>query len=382
MNWRKRKRNNERNDEMKFILISPKNRTTWNFRGDLIKEIIARGYEAVVTGPDKIDVDKIEALGVRFVEIPMNKTGTSVISDLKYCKALTKFLKAEKPDVTLGYTIKPDVYGAIAAKRAGVPNVISLVTGGGYTFIATSLKARVLGLIVRMLYRIGFSKADQVIFQNQDDLQEFTVKGLVKREKCSFVHGSGINLDRFTPTPLPEEPVFFMLSRLLKSKGVVEYLEAARIVKQRHPEARFLLLGKYETAMQDALDRDYVERFITDGIIERFDETNDVRPYYSMCSVYVLPSYREGTPRTVLEAMAMGRPIITTDTQGCRETVLDGVNGFLVPIRDARAVAEKMTWFIEHREKIQEMGAQSRTYAAEKFDVHKVNADMIRMMKI
>ncbi len=367
---------------MKFILISPKNRTVYNFRGDLIKEIIRKGYEVIVTGPDRTDVEKIEALGAKFHEIPMNKTGTSVSSDLKYCKALTEFLKKEKPDATLGYTVKPCIYGAIAAKRAGVKNVTSLVTGGGYTFIATSLKARVLGAIVRTLYRIGFRKADHVIFQNPDDLNEFCEKGLVKKEKCSFVSGSGINLERFEQAPFPETTTFFMLSRLLKSKGVGEYLEAARIVKEKYPQARFLLLGKYETAMQDALEKDYVEQFIQEGIIERFEETSDVRPYYGMCSVYVLPSYREGTPRTVLEAMAMGRPIITTDTQGCRETVKDGTNGFLVPIRDSRAVADKMIWFLEHPEKIPEMGQESIQYAREKFDVRRVNADMLRIMKL
>lgn len=367
---------------MKLILISPKNRTVYNFRGDLIKEIIAKGYGVVVTGPDETDVDKIEALGARFKEIPMNKTGTSIIGDLTYCRKLTAFLKAEKPDATLGYTVKPVIYGAIAAKWAGVKNINSLVTGGGYTFIATSLKARTLGIIVRTLYRIGFRKADHVIFQNQDDLKEFTGRGLVKKEKCSFVNGSGVNLEYFESVPFPKEISFFMLSRLLKSKGVGEYLEAARMVKDMYPRVKFYILGKYETAMQDALDREYVEQFIRDGIVERFEETDDVRPYYAMCSVYVLPSYREGTPRTVLEAMAMGRPIITTDTQGCRETVKEGVNGFLVPIKESKAVADKMIWFIEHSEKIAEMGQESYLYVKEKFDVHKVNADMLNIMKL
>ena len=366
----------------KFILISPKNRTVYNFRGDLVKEIISRGYDVIVIGPDQTDVDRIEALGARFYEIPMNKTSTNVFRDLKYCRELTAFLKKEKPDATLGYTVKPCIYGAIAAKCAGVKSINSLVTGGGYTFTATSVKAWVLGVIVRMLYRIGFSKADHVIFQNEDDLNEFCDRGLLKRGKCSFVNGSGVNLTYFEQAPMPEKFGFFMLSRLLKSKGVREYLEAARMVKEKYPQAKFYLLGKYETAMQDALERDYVEVFIRDGIIERFDETSDVRPYYAMCSVYVLPSYREGTPRTVLEAMAMGRPIITTDTQGCRGTVQDGVNGFLVPVKDSRAVAEKMIWCYEHSEKISEMGRQSLHYVHEKFDVNNVNADMIRIMNL
>lgn len=367
---------------MKFILISPKNRTVYNFRGDLVQRIIEKGYEVIVTGPDRTDVDRIEALGARFYEIPMNKTGTSVKADLQYCKRLTDFLKRERPDVTLGYTVKPVVYGAIAAKRAKVKNVNSLVTGGGYTFTATSLKARTLGVIVRMLYRIGLGKADHVIFQNPDDLKEFIRKGLADRKKCCYVHGSGVNLQHFHMEALPEKTAFFMLSRLLKSKGVREYLEAARIVKEKYPDVKFFLLGNYEDSMQDAVDKEYVEKFIGNGVIERFEETADVRPYYAMSSVYVLPSYREGTPRTVLEAMAMGRPIITTDTQGCRETVIEGKNGFLVPVKNEDAVAAKMIWFIEHPEKIAEMGSESRRLAQRKFDVNKVNADMLRIMNI
>ena len=367
---------------MKFILISPKNRTVWNFRGDLVKEFVKKGYTVIVTGPDQTDVEKIEALGARFIEIPMNKTGTSVIGDLKYCKQLYKLLKKEKPDITLGYTVKPVIYGAIAAKLADVKNINSLITGGGYTFIATSLKARILGLIVRTLYRIGLRRANHVIFQNPDDLKEFVRSRLVKREKCRYVHGSGVNLDQFRPVPHPDEISFFCLSRLLKSKGVCEYLEAARIVKEKYPNVMFYLLGKYETDMQDAVEKDYVENFIKDGVVTRFEETDDVRPYYEQCSVYVLPSYREGTPRTVLEAMAMGRPIITTDTQGCRETVKDGKNGFLVPIKDSKAVAEKMMWFVEHPEAVETMGEESITLVKKKFDVHKVNRHMMKIMGV
>ena len=367
---------------MLFVLISPKNRTVYNFRGDLIKELISLGYEVIVTGPDRIDVDKIEALGASFKEIPLNKTGTSIWGDLQYCRQLTDYLKKEKPDVTLGYTVKPVVYGAIAAKRAGIKNVNSLVTGGGYTFTATTMKARLLGLIVRNLYRIGLHKADHVIFQNPDDLEEFCQRKLVSKSKCYVVHGSGVNLSQFTRTPLPNNVCFFMLSRLLKSKGIYEYLEAARIVKNKYPRARFMLLGKYENSMQDAVPKEYVEDFIRAGIVERFEETDDVRPFYSLCSVYVLPSYREGTPRTVLEAMAMGRPIITTDTQGCRETVIDGKTGYLVPIKNVEMLSQKMIWFIEHPEQIRIMGEESFSLAREKFDVSKVNEEMLRIMQL
>ena len=205
---------------------------------------------------------------------------------------------------------------------------------------------------------------------------------LVKSDKCQVVNGSGVNTERFLPAAYPDRISFFMLSRLLKSKGVGEYLKAARLVKEKHPEVEFYLLGKYETEMQDAIPKDEIERYINDGIITRFDETNDVRPYYEKCSVYVLPSYREGTPRTVLEAMSMGRAIITTDTQGCRGTVIDGETGFLTPIKNAEAVADKMTEFIEKPELISRMGKRSSEYAREKFDVKKVNNDMCKYLKI
>lgn len=367
---------------MKFLLISPKNRTVYNFRGDLIKAIIARGYEVLVTGPDQTDVDKIEALGARFVEIPMNKTGTSILGDLKYCKRLKALMKEEKPDVTLGYTVKPVIYGAIAAHRAKVRSINGMITGGGYTFTAKTMKAKVLGVIVRTLYKLGLRRTDHIIFQNTDDLNEFCDRKLAKREKCSIVNGSGVNMAHFAPAPLPEQPAFFMLSRLLKSKGVQEYLQAARTVKAEYPDASFYLLGKYETAMQDAVPKETVEQYIKDGIIERFEETSDVRPYYEKCSVYVLPSYREGTPRTVLEAMAMGRPVITTDTNGCRETVTDGKTGYLVPVGDAKTLAERMKAFLLDPALAAQMGKESLALCRDKFEVGRVNAEMLKIMNL
>ena len=367
---------------MKFLLISPKNRTVYNFRGDLIRAIRSLGYEVIVTGPDDTNVDRIEELGAKFIEIPMNKTGTSIAGDLNYCKALTELMKKEQPDVILGYTAKPVIYGAIAAKKAGIKNINCLITGAGYTFIAKSSKAKILGTIVKTLYRHALAKADKVIFQNPDDRNEFVSDGLVTADKTFVVNGSGVNMEYFKQEPLPDGITFFMLSRLLKSKGVREYLEAARIVKEKHPEVKFKLLGKYEYEMQDAIPQAEIERYISGGIIERYEETDDVRSYYRDCSVYVLPSYREGTPRTVLEAMSTGRAIITTDTNGCKGTVEDGVNGYLVPVQDAGAVAEAMEKFIENPEIIKQMGEKSIELCRDKFEVNKVNKKMLEIMNI
>lgn len=366
---------------MKFILISPKNRTSYNFRGDLIKKIIASGYEVVVTGPNRDNVDKIEELGARFIEIPMNKNGVNPLHDLKYLFALKKLFKKEKPDVTLGYTSKPVIYGSIAAKMAKVPHIAAMVTGAGYAFTAKSTKAKVIKAVMSMLYKKAFKSADIAIFQNNDDKEQFVKEKLVKEEKCVIVNGSGVNTEKFAFAPYPEQITFFMLSRVMNSKGIREYLGACEIVKEKHPEVRLMLLGACE-GIQDSISQEELQTYVDRGIIEHFGETDTVADYYKQCSVYVLPSYREGTPRTVLEAMAMGRPIITTNAPGCRETVIDGKTGFLVPVQDAGAVADKMLEFINKPELIETMGKESLAYCIQKFDVNKVNNDMCKYLKI
>jgi len=362
---------------LKFVLISPKNRTAWNFRGDLIKDIINLGYDVIVTGPNDVDVDKIEALGARFVKIPMEKTGVNVMSDLKYIKALKKLFKEEKPDVTLGYTIKPVIYGAIAAKQAKVPRRYSMIAGAGYVFVAKTTKAKIIRMLVKILYRIGFSCAHKVVFMNPDDLQDFTSLKLLKKDKCCMVNGSGVNMQRFEREPLPKKPVFFMLSRALRCKGVSEYLEAAQIVHERHPDVRIMYLGEIDESMQDSLKQTEVQKYIDSGIIEYYPEHPDVRVYYRQCSVFVLPSHREGIPRTVQEAMAMGRPVIVTDAPGCRETVKNGETGYLVPVGNPQALADTMCKFIENPDLINKLGEASYEYCKEKFDVCKVNKTLL-----
>lgn len=367
---------------MKFVLISPKNRTAWNFRGDLIRDIVNMGHEVIVTGPNDIDVDKIEALGARFVKIPMEKTGVNAAEDLRYIRALKKLFKKEKPDITFGYTIKPVIYGAIAARLAKVPHRYSMIAGAGYVFVAKTAKAKIIRMIVKSLYRIGFSCAHKVIFMNPDDKNDFVSLKLLKESKCRMVNGSGVNMERFDKEDLPKEPVFFMLSRALRCKGVSEYLEAAQIVHDRHPEVRIMYLGEIDESMQDSLRKDEVQKYIDSGAIEYYPEHPDVRIYYRQCSVFVLPSHREGIPRTVQEAMAMGRAVIVTDAPGCRETVIDGKTGFMVPVGDPQTLADTMCRFIENPELIKTMGEESYKYCQEKFDVRKVNRTLLAHLDI
>ncbi len=366
---------------MKIIITSPKNRTVYNFRGDLIKELIALGNEVVVTGPNKDNVEKIEALGVRFVEIPVNKNSTNPINDLKYQNRLYKLFNEERPDMVFSYTSKPVVYGSIAAKKANVPHIVSMITGAGYTFTSQQKKAKAIRSILLILYKLAFNCCETVIFQNKDDMKEFIGLKLVEKDRCRLVNGSGVNMEKFHKLPFPQDVTFFMLSRVMYSKGIREYLEAASIVKKERPQAHFMLLGACEN-IQDSIGYEEIKKYVDDGILEYFGETEDVSSYYGKCSVYVCPSYREGVPRTVLEAMATARPIITTDAPGCRETVIDGKTGFIIPIKDAKALCEKMIWFIDNQAEIEPMGIESYNYCREKFEVSKVNKAMLEYLNI
>lgn len=366
---------------LKLIIVSPKNRTVYNFRGDLIKELVAMGWEVVVTGPNKECVERIYELGARFCEIPFRKNGINLLEDVSYLCALVRLFCKEKPDAVLSYTVKPVVYGSIAAWLTGVPKVASLITGAGYVFAAGTAKAKLLRFFVRLLYRVGLTCSDVVIFQNKDDMSEFVEHRLVDARKTCVVNGSGVNMDRFRKTDYPETLTFSMLARVMYTKGIREYLEAAKRVRKLYPWVRFTLLGAIENH-QDAMPWQELKPYVDAGVVEYFGETTDVRPFLAQSSIFVLPSYREGTPRTVLEAMAMGRPIITTDAPGCRETVVDGYNGFLVPVGDVDALVEKMVWFVKNQDQIPIMGNASWDYCRAKFDVRKVDREMLECMGI
>ena len=369
--------------KLKFLLISPKNRTAYNFRGDLIKDIIAKGYEVIVTGPNKDGVDKIEELGARFIEVSMNKNGLNPVADFKYMWQLRKIMKKECIDVSLGYTIKPFLYGAIAAKMAGVKNINSMVAGAGYLFASTTFKARLIRSLTLPLYRIGFGCANHVIFQNIDDLNEFVYKGLVKKEKCSVVDGSGVNMNKYVPAPYPDIPSFFFLGRLVHSKGGLDFAKAARIIKANYSKSRFMILGKLEKDLPDAILPEELMPFVDAGIVELFPETDNIPQYYAMTSVFVLPTaYREGTPRVILEAMASARAIITTNTPGCKETVVEGENGFFTSIHNPEDLADKMLYFILYPEKISAFGNCSYEICKRKYEVSITNNRMFEIMKI
>ena len=362
---------------MRIIVVAPKNKTIFNFRGDLIEDMIAKGNEVMVIGPNKDYIEDVMALGIsEFIEVPFVKDNTSVFGDLGYLNRLKKIFKEKKPDLVFGYTIKPVIYGSLAAKSAKVPNIYAMVTGLGRVYASKNLKTKIIRFITKILYKRAFKTCDKVIFQNRDDIKEFVDQNYLPESKCVQVNGSGVNMERFKRTELPENPVFLMVSRIIKEKGVLEYCEAARAVKAKHTEARFILLGGFDSSI-GALKKEDIQGYIDDGSIEFPGEVKDPVAFYQQCSVFVLPSYyREGLPRTILEAMACGRAIITTDWPGCREPIEDGVNGFMIPVKDSVSLEEKMNILIENKDFLKNMSAAAYNTCTEKYEVSKVNKQM------
>ena len=347
--------------------------TAWNlhnFRAGLIRALIARGMEVVaVAPPDSKHGPMLESLGCRFVPLPMDSKGTSPLGDLRLLLGFLGIFRRLKPDCFLGYTIKPNIYGSFAARVLGIC-VINNVSGLGTAFVSESWLTRV----ARSLYRLALSRSKVVFFQNRDDLDLFVESGLVRSEQVRLLPGSGIDLQRFAPVAIgrreAEGPVFLLIARLLWDKGVGEYVEAARRVKARLPSARFQLLGFLDVENRSAVNRDAVEAWVAEGLVEYLGRTDDVRPFIAGADCVVLPSYyREGVPHSLLEAAAMARPIITTDWIGCREVVDDGVSGYLCAVRDPASLATAVLRFIELplRERLA-MGAAGRAKMEREFD--------------
>lgn len=371
---------------MKHVLIlSNAARTLIRFRGHLIKELVRRGHRvtACAAEEDEEVTRTLSEWGVEFVPVRLGRTGMNPLADLSALGELVGLMRRLRPDVFFGYTIKPVAYGLLAARLCAVPRRIAMITGLGYAFTeGPGAKRSVARIAAKAAYRLALLFADQVIFQNGDDREYFINSGLVHRpEQTALVAGSGVDLDHYAPAPLPDGPVqFLMIARLLHDKGVREFAEAARTVKRKHPEARFILVGRYDSNPAGIKPAE-VTAWTREGILEHRGELTDVRPEIAACHVYVLPSYREGMPRTVLEALAMGRAIITTDVPGCRETVVDGENGVLVTPRDAGTLATAMLRCAVDRSFVAAAGERSLALARARFDVNAVNAAIVTIIE-
>lgn len=369
-----------------ILILASLSTSLRNFRGPLIAELAELGHNVHVAAPDLLQDQAtckwLQERGIECHDVPLSRAGLRPIADLRTLFVLRRLMKKLRPDLFLGYTIKPVIWGLIAARMTGVSRRVALITGLGYAFTGQARGKRALvQKLARGLYAQALKGATLVFFQNPDDRDSFRQMGLLfEGTPAAIVNGSGVDTDIYAQVPLPEGPIrFLLIARLLGDKGIREYVDAARILRDDWPNAEFHLVGGLDPN-PDGIALEEVQRWHDNRDIIWHGALSDVRPVIAAAQVYVLPSYREGTPRSVLEAMSMGRPIVTTDTPGCRETVRPEINGFLVPIKDSRALAEAMCTFIRKPELVPQMGAQSRRIAVEKYDVQKVNASMIGAM--
>lgn len=372
---------------MKVLVLSSLAYSLTNFRGALLRELKANGHHVVAVAPDSHAAVEAELAnwGVGFRVVPMDRTGTSLIGDAALLAAYVRLMVAEKPDLVLAYTQKPIIYGGIAARLMCVPRFYAMMSGLGYVFSEASAHRRLLRRSVARLYREAVRRSRGIFVFNADDRQDMIDFGIVgEHQNVVRVPGSGVDLDRFMSVPLPRGRMRFLLvGRLMRDKGIHEFLEAAAVIRRDHPEAEFCILGHYEHSNPTGIDEVECARLARQYPVQFIPGTSDVRPYLASCSVFVLPSYyREGLPRTILEAMATGRPVITTDMPGCRDPIIEGENGFLVAPRDAGSLRQAMQRFIDNPELVARMGARSRDLVEKVYDVRKVNRQLLDEMDL
>ena len=376
----------------KFLIYSNCLHNVFNFRGKLLEAIAQLGYEIHIVSPilEKYAADHNELInrGYHIHQIAMQRTGTNPVKDIKTFIHSYQLLNRIKPEYVLSYTVKPVVYGTLAAWLAGVSYRFVLFSGLGYTFqqVEETNKRSIFQKFVHVLYQQALAKSSKVFFQNNDDLNLLKKLNIVhSMTPTVVVNGSGVDLNDFNVFPLPRhesggvKSSFLLIARLLKDKGIVEYVKACKQIKREYPDAEFHLVGSIDENPA-AIEQAQLDQWIADGDIIYWGQVKDVRPAIAASSVYVLPSYREGTSRSVLEAMSMGRAIITTDAPGCRETVTNGINGYLVPVQAVTELIDAMRQFIEYPILYEQMGSASRVIAVDKYDVRKVNAHMIAEM--
>ncbi|MFS1587070.1 glycosyltransferase family 4 protein [Acinetobacter radioresistens] len=373
---------------MKIVLIGTVASSFYGFRADLIHTLLKQGHKiyAFTSEYTAEDLKKIEQLGAIPVTYTLNRGGLNPLADIFATYQLSKKLKTVNPDLVFSYFSKPVIFGTLAAKLAQVPRVIGMLEGLGYTFTeqpeGLSKKTQLIKKIQVFLYKIALPQLDQLIFLNPDDPKDLLGKYAINVKNVEVLGGIGLNLDQYKYSINYSNNIsFIFIARLLAEKGIHDYIKAAKIVKAQYPDTKFTVLGAIDKLALGSLKEEELEGLVKTNIIEYPGYVNNVADWIKKANVFVLPSYyREGVPRSTQEAMAIGRAIITTDVPGCRETVEDGVNGFLVPKWNPEALAEKMIYFIEHPEQTQVMGAESYKIAVEKFDAEKVNQRLVNIL--
>lgn len=365
---------------MKVIMLSNQGRSMAVFWRVLVETMCKNGMEVTACVPEGDNSPK--QLGIPVIHYQLERKGLNPFKDLQSLWQLKKIFAAEKPDVIFATTIKPVIYGCLAAHWAKVPHIFATITGLGYAFETDTPFKKLINIISRFLYRASLRHASGVFFQNQEDAHIFRGSGILNdATPVFFARGTGVDTARFSPAPLPpsdnKDVVFLLVARLLEAKGIYEYAQAARILKQQYPAARFQLLGPRESGPGSIPEAD-MEAMEQD--IEYLGETADVRPYLAKAHVVVLPSWHEGMSTALMEAMSMGRALVASDAPGCREAVQNGINGFLAEARNPRALALAMKNFLDQPGLAAKMGKAGRDLAVNKFDAHVVADGILKDM--
>ncbi|WP_186010846.1 glycosyltransferase family 4 protein [Burkholderia gladioli] len=351
----------------RIVLVCNTAWAIYTYRQGLIRMLVASGAEVIVLAPRDRTVEPLEAMGCRYLELRVASKGTDPLEDLRMLATMRRHYRELRPHLVFHYTIKPNIYGSIAAWLARVPSV-AVTTGLGYVFIRESRAAS----IAKRLYRFAFRFPREVWFLNRDDLATFEAGRLLAHpDRARLLHGEGVDIEQFAPAPLPERDSFqfLLIGRLLWDKGVREYVDAARALKARYPQARFALLGPVGVDNPSAVSSTYLDEWVREGVIDYLGEAHDVRPHIAAADCVVLPSYREGVPRTLMEASAMCRPIVATDVPGCRDVVDDGETGLLCTARDSASLAGKMAAMLDMpAEARRAMGERGRQKVLREFD--------------
>jgi len=368
----------------KIIIVGNSLFSLRSFRGPLLLELNSRS-KLICVAPDRDPSVEgwLASKGIQFCQVPFTRSGMNPLAALVLTLQLWRLFRRERPSHVLSYTLKPVLFGSVAARLAGVPHVSAMLSGLGFLFTGDRARSFVSRLTAWGL-RSQLRKIQNVFFQNPDDKMEFSSLGIIdERNTVVVLDGSGVPLDAFPKQDLPQgAPVFLMVARFLRDKGFVEFCEAANELRSRWPETRFAVLGTPDLDNPAGLSLVECEDLLAKGGVENWGWSENVREQLARCHVFVLPSYREGTPRSALEAMSTGRALVVSDVPGCREVLREGLNGFFCQARDAASLAHAMEFFLKDPSLISQMGAQSRVYAEERFDVRKVNAMIIKSLEI
>lgn len=379
------------NQNKKIIIIGTIASSLYTFRKDLILSLSDKGYTvyAFTSDSDEAELSKIAQLGAIPTHYELSRGGLNPYEDLSNTISLYQKIKKIQPDIVLSYFIKPVIYGTLAAKLARVPKKIAMIEGLGFAFTQQpegySKKAKIVQRVQVALFKLALPLADKIIFLNSDDVKDLLYTHSIPVRHYEILGGIGLKLTDYPHQPVKpknDETNFLFIGRLLKEKGIFDFIEAAKIVKQRYPNTKFTVLGSTDADNPGALHPDQVQELVATGLIDYPGQVTNVVDWIAKSDVFVLPSYREGVPRSTQEAMAVGRAVITTDVPGCRETVVDGVNGFIVPKWNPQTLAGKMIYLIENPKKIIEMGEESYKIAQEKFDARQVNERLLKILGV